>query len=112
MKKYICLLLVLGISLSVGCGSPKDGEPSQPDTSVGTDLSETTAPGPDLPDHDWGGENINFLVRGESAEPTNFSHEIYASEENGDVINDAVYRRNRAVQDRFNVVITETAQDD
>ncbi len=112
MKKYICLLLVLGISLSVGCGSSKDGEPSQTDTSVGTDSVETTAPGPDLPDHDWGGENINFLVRGESAEPTNFSHEIYASEENGDVINDAVYRRNRAVQDRFNVVITETAQDD
>ena len=113
MKRKLCMVLALAMVFSVGCASGGNNSTStSADGAGGANSDETTVLTPDLPDYDWGGENINFLVRGESAEPTNFSHEIYAAEENGDVINDAVYRRNSAIQDRFNVVITETAQDD
>ena len=111
MKRKLGILLAA--MLLAGCGEAA----SSADTTAegfGTTTAEavTTRREADLPDKDFGGENINFLVRGEKAQPTNFSHEIYAAEENGDAINDAVYRRNMAVQERFNVEITETAEDD
>ncbi|MBQ2707453.1 MAG: extracellular solute-binding protein [Clostridia bacterium] len=111
MKRKLSILLAA--MLLAGCGEAA----SSADTTAegfGTTTADavTTRREADLPDKDFGGENINFLVRGEKAQPTNFSHEIYAAEENGDAINDAVYRRNMAVQERFNVEITETAEDD
>ncbi|MBE6613066.1 MAG: extracellular solute-binding protein [Ruminococcaceae bacterium] len=111
MKKQFCL--ILAALLLTGCGADAGTTDTTAASTEETTTEEvTTIPAPDLPDKDFGGENINFLVRGEKAQPTNFSHEIYASEENGDAINDAVYRRNMAVQERFNVEITETAEDD
>ena len=108
------LMLTMAVTFSASCGDtsePMSGTTAD-DTSALETTTDTTIAVPDLPEADFDGATLNFLVRGESAEPTNFSHEIYAAEENGDTINDAVFRRNIAIQERYNVVITETADND
>ena len=50
-----------------------------------------------LPEADFNGEVFNILQR------TEWNYEFLAESENGDVVNDAVYKRNLVVEERFNV---------
>ena len=59
---------------------------------------------PNLPDKDWGGQEITFLVRGKDFNEWE-SQDIYAEEEIGEPVNDAVYRRNAILEDRYNLLI-------
>ncbi|MCI8388096.1 MAG: extracellular solute-binding protein [Clostridiales bacterium] len=115
MKRVMSLSLAAIMAMSVvGCASDTGKEPDVTTDPVSdSNTTDTTEPvsteyQSKLPqEYDWGGETLNFFVRGELYSPTNYSHEIYASEYNGDVINDAVYARNIAVQERYNVEITQ-----
>ena len=118
MKRTLCLLC--SCLLLAGCGADAQTPADIPEndaaqTQAVTEAlpAETEDPyDPGLPERDFGGHEFLFLVRGEAFEPTNFSHEIYAEEENGEAINDAVFQRNMAVQEQFNIVIREDAADD
>jgi len=73
------------------------------------DAAETTTEiGHGLPDLDFGGEDVNFLVVDHSMDFYK-SKEIYASEQNGELFNDAVYDRNLLVEELLNVKIKQTA---
>lgn len=114
MKRIYRLFAALTVILvtTQSC-APMKGDMQTEGTSTVTDPAETEIKIEyKLPELDYGGKAINFLVRGEKYEPTNFSHEIYASEANGDIINDVVYKRNVAIEERYNCKITETADDD
>jgi hypothetical protein len=50
---------------------------------------------------------VNFLVRGDEYHWYWSSDEIYAGEMNGEPVNDAVYLRNRYVEDKYNFEIQE-----
>ena len=50
-----------------------------------------------LPELDFGGEAVTFLCRADNLS------EFYASEENGDIINDAIYKSRVAVEERLGV---------
>ena len=63
----------------------------------------------DLPDTDFGGREFRVLGN-EGNYPQFSSFEIYAEAENGDVVNDAVFKRNRAVEERYNVKVTQITQ--
>ena len=52
-----------------------------------------------LPDKDLGGRDFNILCH------EMLTVEFVAEEETGDIVNDAIYRRNAVVSDRFNVNI-------
>ena len=52
-----------------------------------------------LPETDLGGAEIRMLIR------TEWDYEIIADGENGDPINDAVFRRNKAVEEACNCVL-------
>ena len=77
-------------------------------TETGTTVSETTTElsdadsrqlvSDDLETVDFGGREFNILSR------TNFTYEFDA-EQTGDIVDDAVYNRNRTVEERFNVDI-------
>lgn len=61
---------------------------------------------PNLPDMDWNGKEITFLVRG--PEFTEWeSQDIYVAEENGEPVNDAVYKRNAILEERYNFLIKQ-----
>jgi len=59
---------------------------------------------PDLPDADYGGYEFKVYQRGpEASEWSEVC--IYAEEETGEPINDAVYKRNRYVEGKYNINI-------
>ena len=60
---------------------------------------------PDLPEIDFGGYEFRALV------PVNNAYGSYTfdtEEETGDNLNDAIYKRNRYVEEKYNVVLTQT----
>jgi ABC-type glycerol-3-phosphate transport system substrate-binding protein len=61
---------------------------------------------PDLPDTNWQEKTITFLVRGPEFNEWQ-SQDIFAEAENGEPVNDAVYRRNAILEARYNFLIRE-----
>lgn len=53
----------------------------------------------DLPDFDFEGRQWRTLTQ------TEYAWDVWVEAETGDIVNDAVYQRNRAVEERFNIVI-------
>ena len=105
-RKILSAILLMSLILSASCGStPTDGAvTSEEQLTESTETEETTEARiePDLPDTKWEGYQFRVLTKGD----TNVhwkSKDIAATEENGDVINDAVYRRNQKVGEYFNV---------
>jgi hypothetical protein len=111
MKKFVTLFLLSSMILSMAaCG----GAPAA-DVQDTSEADTTAAPEVDsdgngrefvedsLPDDlDFGGETITILMRvGDAA----VKGEFIAEEETGDIVNDAVYARNLAVEERLNVKI-------
>ncbi|MBE6611054.1 MAG: extracellular solute-binding protein [Ruminococcaceae bacterium] len=84
-------------------------------TAASTDPVETTAPlDPalvcDLPDTDWEGRQCRIL--GYANTKTQFSNfEIDVEAENGEVVNDAIFRRNRTIEEAYNVEIVQTLEE-
>ena len=63
---------------------------------------------PDLPDIDFGGYEFLAIISTDNIYgPFTFNVE----EENGDTINDAVYKRNRLIEEKYNVVLKQREMD-
>ena len=60
---------------------------------------------PDLPDTDWGGMTFTALGHMHPTYSQFDNFEIYAEAENGEVVNDSIYQRNRALEEKYNVKI-------
>ncbi|MBQ8641134.1 MAG: extracellular solute-binding protein [Clostridia bacterium] len=121
MRKHITLLALLLALLTAlpSCGSADTGEtdapagetqPAAEDTTAAEDTADTI-PYPDVTGVDLGGVNFNMfyfsneLNHGWSGIPT----DLNPTETTGDILNDAVYQRNRAAEEMINIVITEEA---
>ena len=109
-RKILSAILLMSLILSASCGSaPTDGAvTSKEQLTESTETEETTEARiePDLPDTKWEGYQFRVLTKGD----TNVhwkSKDIAATEENGDVINDAVYKRNMKIYDRFGVEMVD-----
>lgn len=99
------LLAALTLALSA-CGGTQGtaADDTTTDKTTSADTDDTTPAETDrsqvkdnLPEKDYGGDKFTILYRNE------WAYEFIADEENGDILNDAVFRRNRAVEDRFKV---------
>ncbi|MFA6948955.1 MAG: hypothetical protein WCQ72_08230 [Eubacteriales bacterium] len=111
-SKITAALLLAAMLLScAACGNGAAGNDAQTDT-VKADAANTTAAAEtnaldSLKSADYGGKTFTILQR------TNYEYEFEAPEETGDLINDAVYARNRTVEDKYNISIkTVTMQAD
>ncbi len=101
MKRISAILLALLLTYSVtGCGNTTSTETTADTTS--TDTTETAAETVDysnrdeIPETDLGGAEVTFLVREEVAYE-------FIGESSGEVLSDAIYNRDAAVCERFNV---------
>lgn len=115
MKKALSLLLLLTLLLPAfsGCADNGSGEPSSPDagTAAGapsSDPAEAPAeteevPFSSLPAVSLNGRTINMLIREEQKRE-------FDAELDGDVVDDEVYARNRAVEERFDCAMTFTVE--
>ncbi|MCL2816061.1 MAG: hypothetical protein FWD23_15810 [Oscillospiraceae bacterium] len=105
-KKFIAVFLLFAVVIQFfACG----GEPSTaqngenaPDPNIG-EQSETEKGGGHLPDINFNGADFHILMREE------YEREFNAESENGDVVNDAVYKRSRTIEERFGINIKPVA---
>ena len=113
------LAAIIAASAFAACGESAE-QPIQGESPAGGgDAAETvieeTTEDPNalrLPDDlDFGGETVMFLTEHSSGYDWYTSKEIYAEQENGELFNDAVYRRNLIVEDRLNLRIAQTNVD-
>lgn len=112
--------LICAASLAA-CASVDTNSPSSPDTDKGsvttadvtTTPEETEAPRvtPNVPDANFGGHKFTVLTRGQSS-ATWYSRDIYAEGITGDVISDAVYKRNAKIEDQYGFEVVEIGSND
>ncbi len=117
MKHAAALLLALSLLLSLfACGKTQnpapESDPAPTDTAepVDTPAEDTTADDgmmhPNVPEITFGGAEFHILQHG-------YSFEYIAEEIKGEQLNDAIYNRNIAIEDRYEVKITaETGETD
>jgi len=104
MKKSTIMLLCLAVLLPAisACGDKTKPSAVNSDTAAGEtpQTEETDALLTDsLPDKDFGGRTIQVLTAAEQWAA------FYEAEQTGNTVDDAVYLRNRTVEERFNVDI-------
>ena len=131
IKKIIAVILLMLIALSiaastVSCGTDDGGANNDTTTQNPGDESnesgnsnevEETAERvyPDLESRDFGGYEFSFLTRywPTTVDWEEWNHrDLFAEEVNGDIINDAVYNRNKKIEEKYNITITEVGVDD
>ena len=105
-SRLISILLLIALLSSCGEGAAT-ADTTTADTSAAETTAAETKEVPNLPDKDWGGKQ--FRVLGYTSSITQFANfEIDSDGENGDVVNDAIYRRNTAIEEKYNVEIVQT----
>ncbi|MCL2096832.1 MAG: hypothetical protein FWH10_08020 [Oscillospiraceae bacterium] len=110
MKKTGIILLIfifILTSFMVSCGS--DSVPGGNNNAAGDNNIQIPDPeNPEIPDEpgikdslpeglDFGGQTLTVFAAN--------IHEVYSEGEDGDIINDAIFQRNRAVEERLNLKI-------
>lgn len=110
IKSRRCLsgILLISILAAVGCGSqPQNVSDVKTDTdSSTTEVTETTELVPDLPEYDGGGRDFTILAKMEGNMSGRWTAlDAYIEEQTGDIVNDAVYDRNLAIESKYNVNI-------
>ncbi|MCL2772906.1 MAG: hypothetical protein FWD71_06110 [Oscillospiraceae bacterium] len=117
IKRIVSLLLIISIAclpILASCNGKTGGNSGT--TAVGD--TQDTAPvsatdpkeqfDPKLAPVDMGGYVFQVATRDDNAPYHNYpahTRDLYAEAENGDLINDAVYRRNSAIEDKYNCKI-------
>ena len=106
MKKHALLLCLCSVLLLSACGetaSPASDDPKTPaDSAAETAEIVETTPLDNLPaDLDFGGYAFHILYLDQL--DVNYEAYITMEEENGDLLWDNAYYRNRAVEERYNV---------
>lgn len=107
----LLLALMLTAGMLVSCGGSADT--AETTTAAANEISDTaettTAQLTDsLPERDFGGKDFIFVTRDTAS---SWLNPIIAAESlNGEVLNDAVFTRNRSVEERFNVSIIQNSK--
>lgn len=99
MKKKVLTLLLIAAQLSlIACGNSQ-ADTQDTDDNATTTVAETTSYYDTLNLPDFGGDTFTILAR------TNRIDEVFSETETGDVVSDAIFQRNQAVEDRLNINI-------
>lgn len=115
--RFLLFILICALILSslVSCNPPKEDDGTSP--TVGSDTittaGETTTEElmPDLPDNRFDGYEMKFYVRNEK-HVIFAARDIFSEGETGEPINDAVYKRNRKIEEKYGIKISQTAVQD
>lgn len=106
MKKLTLLLCL--ICLLTSCGGTET-LPEESTTSTSAPEITTDRYTPDLPETDFGGRTFTFVdyQTSDARYSMNCNYDIFSEGETGDPINDAVYHRNRYVEEKYKLKIAE-----
>ena len=128
MKKFISILLlaafILSIMTSCNSGGKSNNDNNVKNDSAGnSDQGEAKDDGeqseakiyPDLSAKDFGGYEFKYLTRTlrSDVDWVEWDHrDLFAEAETGEPINDAVFLRNKKIEEKYNIVISETVVTD
>ena len=99
MNKLLILLIFIILTVFVSCNKNEAAADNDKNETEPTDNTVTEEIKNPLPDLDFKGETLNLLIRGD----VTLKEEFYAEEENGDLFNDVIFRRNKTVEERLNM---------
>ena len=107
-RLFVLFLALLTASVSIiGCSqSTTENDTAAESTETVSVETDSEKPIPDLPERDFEGYEFTILSRGKSNIYL-ISQDIDAEALNGEAINDAVFTRNTAIEERFNITICE-----
>ncbi|MBQ4575086.1 MAG: extracellular solute-binding protein [Clostridia bacterium] len=110
--------LLLAMIMLAACGEPADKQTEQNAQTTAAVIEETTAEEtriePNLPDITFDGADFTHLGTGGTSVYQVYyaTNDLWAEEEIGEPLNDAVYRRNVAVEDKYKVKINLISDED
>lgn len=118
MKKQILLLLqllIIGNTILTGCGSEtgaesvsQTGNPDSSFQSIKNDQTEASPLYDDIPVKNYDGYSFRVMTSISNYAITYMG----AEEENGDIINDTIHKRNLLVEETLNIIIKEEIGED
>ncbi|MCL2159029.1 MAG: hypothetical protein FWH48_06455 [Oscillospiraceae bacterium] len=128
IKKLIFALIVVCVIFTLSCGDSKNqninGDPiskadnTNPEENETGEIAEARVL-PDLPEQNYGGYTFTWLAFdygvSHPGSVTQFPRELVSEAETGEVINDATYRRNMIIADKYGVefeMVTSTNEKD
>lgn len=102
MKKHATAMILLSV-IAMLTASCSDGQtPVSQDTTDTEAVTEAVTEAPiftdHLPERDWGGADYTVLAAAEQ-----WSNKFWVEGENGAIVDDAVFKRNTVVEERFNI---------
>ena len=109
----VIVFLLIASILGVSCSEQTGGKPDSNIPNKITEPQETDDPNPEpeLPAEKFDGYEFAILGR-PSAEDVTYREQFFdADAENGEPVNDAVYRRNLAAEEKFNITISHLEAD-
>ena len=107
MKAKHTIALLLAAMILTSCGAESGGNITENSSeNETTNEPEVTTAEAVIPDRDFNGYSFNIL-NGNVYSWFTVSN-VTTEEENGDTMNDAIYQRNRKVEERYKITITET----
>ena len=116
MKKiilaFLCASLLLPLSACGGGNEPavtESGNAAVTTAEAAEEAEKDIFAG--LPEADYEGYGFTVFDRGKNYMPQWYAIDIFSEAEDGDPVNDAVYSRNRTVEEKYNVAIREFASD-
>ena len=110
MKLKVISAVLLSILILSSCGAQPAAEENRDISQTAGDVPESedtqteseTSVQPVLPDIDRGGETITVLYR------EAMKNEFMADDQNGEIVNDAIYKKNLAVEEQFNIKLDKS----
>lgn len=106
MKNRLFLLLLAALLLSTSCAGGTENETTTVTETTADTETETTHYAADLPMQSFDGVNFNFLKR-YSDTVWNIS-DLLVEEQNGELINDAVFNRQVWMEDTYDLTLSYT----
>ena len=106
---FILILTLISASFSSCSKNNAEDDDVNGETKSNAEISETTTENPfakyddNLGEYNFKGEEFKI----QTFEDVNIHNRIDTEEEIGELLNDAIYKRNRTIEERFNVVIKE-----
>lgn len=102
MKKTISVLILCALMVMPSCGEAVVPDETKP-TTTSAEVTGEPPESPAVTNADFGGAEITFLMN--QCPQWSEMNDFGTGEMNGDVLNDAYYNRNKAVEDSLNIII-------
>ena len=104
----LALAVLFALAVSAGCADDNPSDVTTETQETGNSVTETadTRIYPDLPEVTYDGSTFTFMhYESDTATGSLNNHDLYAEAESGDTINDAVYRRNSTIEEKYDIKI-------